>query len=86
MSSSKLTLTIKDASIIEEAKAYSKESGRSLSNMFENYLKTVLRPKEGIKNTELPPLVKSLSGCVPLVDGKTDDDILWEALQNKFLK
>ncbi|WP_341228356.1 DUF6364 family protein [uncultured Arcticibacterium sp.] len=85
MSSTKLTLTIKDASIIEEAKAYSKETGRSLSNMFENYLKTVLREKEDVKDVDLPPLVKSLSGCVPIPEGKTDDDILWEALQEKFL-
>lgn len=85
MSSTKLTLTIKDASIIEEAKAYSKETGRSLSNMFENYLKTVLREKAEESVKELPPLVKSLSGCVPLPEGKTDDDILWEALQEKFL-
>jgi hypothetical protein len=54
--------------------------------MFENYLKTVLRQEKEPSTTELPPLVKSLSGCVPIVNYKTDDDILWEALQEKFLK
>jgi hypothetical protein len=39
-------------------------------------LKTILRQKEESKTDELPPLVESLSGCVHLVDGKSDDDIL----------
>jgi hypothetical protein len=86
MSTTKLTLTMHDADLIAEAKVYAKEHGRSLSAMFENYLKTILRQKEQAKANELPPLVKSLSGCVPLVDGKTDDDLLWEALQEKYLK
>jgi hypothetical protein len=56
----KLTLTIEE-SIIERAKAYAKEKGRSLSDIIENYLKAITTEKRDSETT-ITPLVKSLQG------------------------
>ena len=56
----KLTLTI-EQTIIERAKAYAKEKGRSLSDIIENYLKAITREQRE-SETEITPLVKSLKG------------------------
>lgn len=56
----KLTLTI-EQSIIKKAKSYAKETGRSLSDIIESYLKTITsKEKKPVK--EIPPTVKSLRG------------------------
>jgi hypothetical protein len=55
----KLTLTI-DQSIIEKAKAYAKEKERSLSDIIENYLKTITREQNASEG--LSPLTNSLLG------------------------
>jgi len=54
--------------IIEKAKKYASSKGRSLSDLIENYLKTITRdiPEN---EQELSPLVKSLKGSF-----KTDSD------------
>lgn len=56
----KLTLTI-EQSVIEKAKKYASEKGRSLSDIIENYLK-VITIEEEKREIELTPLVKSLKG------------------------
>ena len=56
----KLTLTIEDE-VIEKAKTYAKHRGHSLSNIVENYLKSVINETK-INKTELTPIVKSLKG------------------------
>jgi hypothetical protein len=56
----KLTLTI-EQSIIERAKKYANESGRSLSSIIENYLKFITK-EESNEEISLTPLVKSLKG------------------------
>ena len=48
--STKLTLTI-DKSVIKKAKEYAKSQGRSLSNLIEDYLKTVKIVKLIIKKS-----------------------------------
>jgi len=55
----KLTLTI-DQSIIERAKSYAKEKGNSLSEIIENYLKTITMEQKPIE--EISPITKSLKG------------------------
>lgn len=57
----KLTLTI-EQSVIEKAKKYASEKGRSLSDIIENYLKVITKEEEEKKDIELTPLVKSLKG------------------------
>lgn len=56
----KLTLTI-EQSIIEKAKKYANDKGRSLSSIIENYLKVITREEES-DDIELTPIVKSLKG------------------------
>lgn len=56
----KLTLTI-EQTIIEKAKKYANNKGRSLSNIIENYLKAITRD-ENVETIELTPNVKSLKG------------------------
>ena len=60
----KLCLTI-DESIVNTAKKYVLERGRSLSDLIENYLKA-LTNEEDMKNEELTPVVKSLKGSFKL--------------------
>jgi len=45
----KLTLTV-DKSVIKGAKIYAKSNGRSLSNIVEEYLKSLVEPKESVNN------------------------------------
>jgi replicative DNA helicase len=57
----KLTLTI-EQSIIEKAKKYASDNGRSLSDIIENYLKVITKEEEK-SEIELTPIVKSLKGA-----------------------
>lgn len=57
----KLTLTI-EKEIIEKAKAYAKEKNRSLSDIIENYLKTLTAKEDKTRSKPLSPIVKSLKG------------------------
>ena len=82
----KLTLTV-DKYIIEEAKKYAKSSGRSLSNIIEEYLKSLIETGEHEKEFEVSPLVESLWGSVkPIEETKNYKDILTEELSKKYLK
>ncbi|MVN22327.1 DUF6364 family protein [Mucilaginibacter arboris] len=56
----KLTLTIEQA-IIEKAKKYAKDKGRSLSDLIENYLKAITKDS-GPETIEITPTVKLLKG------------------------
>lgn len=56
----KLTLTI-EQTIIERAKKYAHNKGRSLSDIIENYLKAITK-EETSEASELTPIVKSLQG------------------------
>ena len=59
----KLTLTI-DKEIIEQAKKYAAEKGRSLSDMVENYFKFLTESKLEEKSETLSPRVKRLRGIL----------------------
>ena len=61
--STKLTLTI-EKSVIERAKKYAKSQGRSLSNLIEEYLKSVSGEPQEKDEVALSPEVKSLYGSV----------------------
>jgi predicted CopG family antitoxin len=56
----KLTLTI-EQSVIEKAKKYANEKGRSLSDIIENYLLAITK-EDNNETLELTPIVKSLKG------------------------
>jgi len=58
----KLTLKL-NREVIERAKTYAKMKNTSLSRLVESYLGLLVEPDE---QTEITPLVKSLSGVVDL--------------------
>ncbi|HFA49233.1 MAG TPA: hypothetical protein ENJ95_09475 [Bacteroidetes bacterium] len=82
----KLTLTV-DKAIIEAAKKYAKSNGRSLSNIIEEYLKSLVHSKTDNSEFEISPLVQSLWGSVkPLPKSMDYKEILAEELAKKYLK
>ena len=79
----KLTLSV-NRDVARRAKAYAKKTGRSLSDLVENYLK-LLTKNTPIEQSEYSPRVKSLLGSVSLpadFDYKKD---LSDALTKKYL-
>ena len=77
----KLTLTIDD-SVVDAAKTYARNNGKSLSAMVENYLKSLT---EGEKtNTKLSPKVAKLLGSIKLQDDFDYKKELGDALLEKY--
>ena len=82
----KLTLTI-DKAVIESAKKYAKSQGRSLSNLIEDYLKTVSGKAKEKDEFDLSPLIKSLLGSVKLKEENLNfKEILADEILKKHLK
>lgn len=77
----KLTLTL-DQSVIEQAKLYAKDKGRSLSELIENYLKVVLDDKQ--PKIKLSPSIKKLKGSIKLPDNVDYKEELTKALSAKY--
>ena len=77
----KLTLTV-EKSIIERAKSYAKNTGRSLSELIENYLENITQENN---NSELSPKLSKLVGSVNLPDDFDDKEELRLALEKKYL-
>jgi len=61
----KLTLRLNDR-VIERAKKYAKEQNTSLSKMIEAYLDSLTQEKSLDRETDITPLIKSLSGVIDL--------------------
>ena len=66
----KLTLTV-DKLIIKEAKKYAKSNGKSLSDIIEEYLKSLTEKKKIEEDFEVSPLVQSLWGSVKPISKST---------------
>lgn len=82
--STKLTLTM-DKKIIEKAKKYAHQQGRSLSNLIEDYLKTLVEPVN--PDFEYSPIVKATWGSVKVKEQKIDyGQLLEDELLEKYLK
>ena len=77
----KLTLTI-EKSIIEQAKYYAKRKGRSLSELIENYLITIV--EEDKQKIHISPSVKKLQGSVNLPDEFDYKKSLTDSLIKKY--
>ena len=83
---SKLTLSIKQ-STIDDAKAYAKENGKSLSSIVEEYLKSLAAAERLSREKSTIKLVAELRGSVKMPEEyKSYDDILEEALLDKYLR
>lgn len=79
--STKLTLTIEKA-ILERAKVYAKNTGRSLPELIENYLTILTQEKDEAK---LSPKLKKIVGSVTLPSNFDDDKELRADLEEKHL-
>jgi formiminotetrahydrofolate cyclodeaminase len=77
----KLTLTV-EKSIIERAKVYAKNTGRSLSEIIENYLETITQDNGTDK---LSPKLKKLVGAVKLPKNFDEEKELRSYFENKHL-
>jgi len=77
----KLTLTI-EHTIIEKAKKYAKEKGRSLSDIIENYLKAITNEKRVVE--DVPPLVGSLRGSFKAPESFDYKNELSKELSKKY--
>lgn len=77
----KLTLTVEKA-VIERAKLYAKNTGRSLSEIIENYLATITQESS---NSDLSPKLKKIAGVVNLPKDFDDKVELRSALEKKHL-
>ena len=77
----KLTLTV-EKSVIERAKSYAKNTGRSLSEIIENYLTTITNEST---NNELSPTLKKIVGVVNLPKDFDEKVALRSAMEKKHL-
>ncbi|MDN3581453.1 DUF6364 family protein [Mucilaginibacter flavus] len=77
----KLTLTIDD-SVINAAKKYARKKGNSLSDIVENYLKSITTVEEA--PVTLSPKVKKLMGVIKLPDDFDYKKELGNALSKKY--
>ena len=77
----KLTLTI-EKSIIERSKSYAKKTGRSLSELIENYLDTITQESGGV---ELSPKLSKIVGAVRLPANFDQDKELGSYFETKDL-
>lgn len=83
---SKLTLSI-NQSVIEEAKEYAKASGKSLSSIVEEYLKSLARDQKSKYKKTPSKIIKELKGSVKMPKEFTSyKELLEDALIEKYLK
>jgi hypothetical protein len=80
----KLTLTI-EQEIIAKAKEYAKSKNRSLSDIIENYLKSLSKEIENQNQTTLTPVVKSLKGSFKTTNEMDYKKELRDRLTEKYL-
>ena len=79
----KLTLTIEEK-VIQSAKKYAQKKGKSLSNLVENYLKSVSAKETDEKS--LSPKVTKLMGVIKLPKDFDYKSELSNALSKKYTK
>jgi hypothetical protein len=79
----KLTLTV-EKSVIEKAKYYAKQTGRSLSEIIENYLESITNEEKS--KTELSPKLRKILGAVQLPKDFDKKQALRGYLEQKHLR
>jgi hypothetical protein len=77
----KLTLTIDD-SVIIVSKKYAKKTGKSLSDIVENYLKTLTSSEP--KDEAISPRILKLMGSIKLPENFEYNSALKESLSKKY--
>ncbi len=77
----KLTLTV-EKSVIERAKSYAKNTGRSLSDLVESYLEQIV---ENTNVQSISPSLKKIVGSVKLPKNFDEDKELHSYFEEKHL-
>jgi hypothetical protein len=77
----KLTLTI-EKSVIERAKYFAKKTGRSLSELIENYLETITQVSD---EGSLSPKLRKITGVISLPENFDEKKELSEYFEKKHL-
>ncbi len=77
----KLTLTV-EKSTIEKAKSYAKHTGRSLSELIENYLNTIT---QNHGNEKISLKLKNIVGAVKLPESFDEEKELRSYFESKHL-
>lgn len=80
----KLTLTI-EASVIDDAKKYALKRKSSLSNLIQNYLKTITKEENQTKEVKLSPTLMSLKGSYKMPKNFDIQKELTNRLSEKYL-
>ncbi|MFI5402249.1 MAG: DUF6364 family protein [Planctomycetota bacterium] len=79
----KLTLSMEEGDI-RAARRIAREHGTSISGMFTRLIRTMTRRRRAQpESEELPPLTRRLTGIVRLPKGKSDREIIEEAVLAK---
>ena len=81
MPSTKLTLSV-DPALVRVAKHLAAERGTSVSAMFAR-LPTAMQAARTADLSALAPLTRTVSGLVSLPDGRSDGEILEDALDGR---
>lgn len=76
----KLTLTV-EKSVIEKAKKYAKGTQRSLSEMVQKYLESLVEESD---KSELSPKIKKLAGSLKLPENFNYDKALDDYYKEKY--
>lgn len=82
----KLTLSIKDQ-VIRDAEHYAKQQGKSLSNIVEEYLKSLTSSskEDSVSDQNLSDAVMQLRDCVKVdIEDQSYEEILADALLEKY--
>lgn len=78
----KLTLSA-DKDVIERAKRIARERGTSVSTMFSQFVRSMAQePRE--RGRRPGPLTRKAIGLVSLPEGKTDRELIEEALAERY--
>ncbi len=76
----KLTLSV-DESVLRSARRLARAQGTSISAMFSRLVRAMARRKE---EAELPPLTARMSGILTVPKGKSDRQLIEEALDERY--
>lgn len=83
----KLTLSL-EKEVIEQAKIYAKGTGRSLSEMVENYFRNLTLNSKELKNNEaeIESKLRKITGIITLPPDFDEKKVIQEYLEEKYLK
>ena len=76
----KLTLSA-DPEVIDQARKLAKQSGTSVSSMFERFVRLLAASQQATR--PLGPLARKASGMIRLPEGRSEREILEDALLEK---